>query len=259
MANIVDRVEEEVVWVHIPDPDCLTGCDYCLWYEAGVQDSPWTWAQEHELEFVVFGDFELKENSVNFYTDIKRVSQLLLKLIKAVRARKSNDGKEPCANAQDCEDPCGCCEGFKTATNVEGIFGDFGNLEQLEEDVRKIRRFVMSRLREALGEVLPMTLPPHVLDIMLEYMEVSFNRGRYQTSTSPEDPVQKDWRFVDYNEEDVWRLKAVYKSLSVIFNVTKNNLFVDPSIVPTTCVSDFSRVRDGWLAMMNVIREMGEA
>ena len=231
MANIEYREEwDEEGWVHVSRAMSWTGCDLCFHHcMEDVQNSPWTWAVGEELELVVFGDFQLMEYVADYYTYNKRATHMMLKLLQAVRVRKLNDGRLPCPSALDGAEQCQCCGGFKTATNVLWILEGIGELAELEEDIRRIQRFAKEGLREALAAVLPRSLPYLVLDIMLDHMEDTFSRG----------PFQEDWRFVEYKDEN--RLNSLYRKLSVIYNTIKNHLFVDPSRVPTTNVSDFSR------------------
>ena len=247
-------------WIHVPDADCWTGCDFCLSqnFPEDFEDevSPLTWAVGEEVDLVVFADLQLNKEPLNFYVDIGNVSTMLLKLISAVRARNDNAGQEPCATALDYANPCSCCEGFKTSANVLWILGGEGNLGLLTEDIRSIRRFAADSLREALSQALSVShpnLPWHVLDIMLDHMERSFNRGLYREEWS--DSVQNDWSFVCYKEEDEEKLRLLYKELSNIYLAIINHLFVNPAKVPTTLVSDFTRIREGWTVMMTCIED----
>ena len=239
-------------WIHVPDADCWTGCDFCL-LDFEDEACSWSWAVGEEVELVVFADLHLNKEPLNLYVDIGNVSRMLLKLLAAVRARHHNAGQEPCAAALDYANPCSCCEGFKTSANVLWLLGGEQSLGHLTEDIQGIRTFAADNLREALSQTLPESLPWHVLDIMLDHMERSFNRGLYREEWS--DSVRNDWSFVCYKEEDEVKLRVLYKELSNIYLAIKNYLFVNPAKVPTTLVSDFTRIREGLTVVMSFIED----
>ena len=244
-------------WIHVPDTDCWTGCDFCLSQnfpeDFEEEASPLTWAVGDEVDLVVFADLHLNKEPLNLYVDIGNVSAMLLKLVEAVRSRNLNAGQEPCANALEYANPCSCCEGFKTSANVLWILGGEKSLGLLAEDIQRIRRFAVHNLREALRQTLPVDLPWHLLDIMLDHMERTFNRGLYREEWS--DSLQNDWSFVSYKEEEDLKLRLLYKEMSNIYLSIKNHLFVNPAKVPTTLVSDFTSIREGWTVMMSCIED----
>ena len=91
----------ELVWVHLSGPDCWKDCDYCRQTDfKEFEESPWTWAQEEELELVVYGDFHLSMDPVNIFSGLYTASKMLLRLMKAAQTRKLNEGKEPCGNCR---------------------------------------------------------------------------------------------------------------------------------------------------------------
>ena len=215
------------------------------------EESPFTWATEEDLVLLclleVYGGFFVSMDPVNIFSGLYTASRMLLRLMQAIRTRKLNEGKEPCGNALDLSDSCHCCEGFKTAANVERLLGDVGGLMALEEDIRRVKRFAKSEMREALACVLPIVLPPHVLDIMLDYMESTFNTGH--------------WKFLDDKEDDFERLvvlmlKNLYKKMSRTYISIRNHLFVNPHIVRTSSFSDLSRLTEDWNTARRIMREI---
>ena len=251
---MADAEELELVRVHVSEPDCWTGCDFCCpFYDLeDIEESQWTWAAEEELELVLFGEYELELSMSQDATSLQTASNIMLKFIKAVRVRKSNDGEGPCVNALDSMEPCRCCGGFRTAANVEKILARIGGLDVVEEDVKRIRRFAMSCLREALSSVLPMELPSHVLDIMLDHIEASY-------SPQPQPPLETDWRFLEEQEANGGRsrpLKVLSKKLFNLFNFLKIHLFVNPDDMPTIFESELTKIHGDWTEMMNTLREI---
>jgi len=215
------------------------------------EESPFTWATEEDLVLLclleVYGGFFVSMDPVNIFSGLYTASKMLLRMMKATRTRKLNEGKEPCKNALDHSDSCHCCEGFKTAANVERLLGDVGGLMALEEDIRRVKRFAKSEMREALACVLPIVLPPHVLDIMLDYMESTFNTGH--------------WKFLDDKEDDFERLvvlmlRNLYKKMSRTYISIRNHLFVNPHIVRTSSFSDLSRLTEDWNIARRIMREI---
>ena len=77
---MADAEELELVRVHVSEPDCWTGCDFCCpFYDLeDIEESQWTWAAEGELELVLFGDYELdyvprcnfSSNSFKYHVEI---------------------------------------------------------------------------------------------------------------------------------------------------------------------------------------------
>ena len=240
-------------WIHVPDSDCWTGCDFCQDLE--YMDSPLTWAVGKEKDLVIFADLYLTKEPVNLYPDIATASKMLLRLVEAVKARNHNSGKEPCESALDSTNPCSCCGRFRTSANVIWLLVGEDNLSQLAEDIQRIRMFATKSLREALLEALPEpwhSLPWHILDIILEHMDSSFYpffRGLYREEQSNTD----DWSFVSCKEEDEENLRILYTELSKIYIAIRNNLFVNPAKVPTTSVSDLFTIRKSWAAMISCI------
>ena len=60
---------------------------------------------------------------------------------------------------------------------------------------------------------------------------------------------------MSYKQEDEVKLRLLYQELSKIYIAIKNHLFVNPAKVPTTIVSDFTGIREGWTTMMSCIED----
>ena len=182
--------------------------------------------------------------------DIMDLSEMSLKLLKAVEIRKEKLSEGSCVHLENQrrdqriyhwmedevdesdtdsnsnsneESPEDCEKCFETAANVEKVVGGEQKMLELKEDIKSIRASVMYWMRESLQAVFPDDLPrlsEEVLNMILEFTNL-----RNPVQFPFFDRRKAHWKFVNYDADTKYLLRELYSQMTELYLIVKEILF----------------------------------